>query len=85
MDTNTVIVSRSMELEEVVFQKLEELLGNLDSHFEIQILDLAKKMQNLKIDFSIKKSVLEVDSIIRNPNKDFKNFLLYHIFKDLFS
>ena len=85
MDTNTVIVSRSMELEEVVFQKLEELLGNLDSHFEIQILDLAKKMQNLKIDFSIKKSVLEVDSIIRNPNKDFMNFLLYHIFKDLFS
>ena len=74
-----------MELEEVVFQKLEELLGNLDSHFEIQILDLAKKMQNLKIDFSIKKSVLEVDSIIRNPNKDFMNFLLYHIFKDLFS
>ena len=35
---NTVIVSCSMELEEVVFKKLEELLGN----FEIQNLDLAK-------------------------------------------
>ena len=37
---NTVIVSCSMELEEVVFKKLEELLlGN----FEIQNLDLAKE------------------------------------------
>ena len=33
-------------------------------------------MQNLKIDFSIKKSVLEVDFNNRNPNKDFMNFLL---------
>ena len=40
---NTVIVICSMELEEVVFKKLEELLGNLDSHFEIQNLDLAKE------------------------------------------
>lgn len=36
---NTVIVSCFMELEEVVFKKLEELLGN----FEIQNLDLAKE------------------------------------------
>ena len=40
---NTVIVICSMELEEVVFKKLEELLGNLDSYFEIQNLDLAKE------------------------------------------
>ena len=38
-----MIISCSMELEEVVFEKLEELLGNLDSHFEIQNLDLAKE------------------------------------------
>ena len=53
---NTVIVICSMELEEVVFKKLEELLGNLDPKFRS-----CKRMQNLKIDFSIKKSVLEVD------------------------
>ena len=33
-------------------------------------------MQNLKIDFSIKESVLEVDFNNRNPNKAFMNFLL---------
>ena len=68
---NTVIVICSMELEEVVFKKLEELLGNLDPKFRS-----CKRMQNLKIDFSIKKSVLEVDFNNRNPKKDFMNFLL---------